>query len=88
MAKTLIGYARCSTDKQDLSAQQRALIELGVAPDRIYTDRGLTGTKTRPAQQRDGAPGKRSATFVMVTGPVDDELPITNVLEPCHWPGN
>lgn len=44
MTKTLIGYARCSTDKQDLSAQRAALVELGVAPDRIYTDHGLTGT--------------------------------------------
>lgn len=49
MTKTLIGYARCSTDKQDLSAQRAALIELGVAPDRIYTDHGLTGTnRSRP----------------------------------------
>jgi DNA invertase Pin-like site-specific DNA recombinase len=49
MTKTLIGYARCSTDKQDLSAQRAALVELGVAPDRIYTDHGLTGTnRSRP----------------------------------------
>ena len=49
MTKTLIGYARCSTDKQDLTAQQSALIELGVAADRIYTDHGLTGTnRSRP----------------------------------------
>jgi hypothetical protein len=37
---TLIGYARCSTDKQDLVA----LRDLGVAEDRTYLDRGLTGT--------------------------------------------
>jgi hypothetical protein len=43
MTNTLIGYARCSTDKQDLTAQRRALIELGVPEDRIYTDHGLTG---------------------------------------------
>lgn len=49
MAKTLIGYARCSTDKQDLAAQQAALIELGVTLDRIYMDRGFTGTnRSRP----------------------------------------
>lgn len=49
MAKTLIGYARCSTDKQDLAAQQAALVELGVSPERIYMDRGLTGTnRERP----------------------------------------
>lgn len=31
MTNTLIGFARCSTDKQDLTAQRMALIELGVA---------------------------------------------------------
>jgi DNA invertase Pin-like site-specific DNA recombinase len=31
----LIGYARCSTDKQDLAAQQEALAKLGVPADRI-----------------------------------------------------
>lgn len=46
---TMIGYARCSTDKQDLAAQQEALLTLGVTADRIYTDRGFTGTnRTRP----------------------------------------
>ena len=44
MTATLIGYARCSTDRQDLAAQRQALLELGVAEDRIYTDHGLTGT--------------------------------------------
>ena len=49
MAKALIGYARCSTDKQDLAAQRAALIELRVDPKRIYTDHGLTGTnRLRP----------------------------------------
>ena len=49
MTITLIGYARCSTDKQDLAAQRAALEQLGVAADRIYTDRGLTGTnRSRP----------------------------------------
>jgi DNA invertase Pin-like site-specific DNA recombinase len=49
MVKALIGYARCSTDKQDLAAQRAELIELGVDPKRIYTDHGLTGTnRLRP----------------------------------------
>lgn len=49
MPGTLIGYARCSTDKQDLTAQRKALVELGVAEDRIYLDHGLTGTtRARP----------------------------------------
>jgi hypothetical protein len=42
MTNTLIGYARCSTDKQDLTAQRWALIELGVTEDRIYTDHSPT----------------------------------------------
>ncbi|MCW6512432.1 recombinase family protein [Lichenifustis flavocetrariae] len=49
MNSTLIGYARCSTDKQDLAAHREALVKLGVAPDRIYTDHGFTGTdRKRP----------------------------------------
>ena len=49
MTATLIGYARCSTDRQDLTAQRSALTNLGVAEDRIYTDHGLTGTnRARP----------------------------------------
>lgn len=49
MAEIRIGYARCSTDKQDLNVQQEALIELGVSLDRIYIDKGLTGTnRQRP----------------------------------------
>jgi hypothetical protein len=39
--ETLTGYALCSTDEQDLTAQRRA--ELGVAEDRVYPDHGLTG---------------------------------------------
>jgi DNA invertase Pin-like site-specific DNA recombinase len=42
MTATLIGYARCSTDAQDLTAQRHALAGLGVAADRIYLDKGLT----------------------------------------------
>nr|WP_281166880.1 recombinase family protein [Actinopolyspora halophila] len=44
MSATIIGYARCSTDEQDLTAQQQRLTELGVADERIYLDHGLTGT--------------------------------------------
>jgi Resolvase, N terminal domain len=44
-----IGYARVSTDDQDLTAQRDALAALGVAPDRVYVDHGLTGTnRDRP----------------------------------------
>ena len=49
MSETRVGYARCSTDKQDLAAQKATLLHLGVTADRIYTDHGLTGTnRERP----------------------------------------
>ena len=38
MAATLVGYCRCSTDAQDLTAQRQRLWELGVTEDRIYLD--------------------------------------------------
>jgi hypothetical protein len=36
----LIGYARCSTERQDLTAQRETLRGLGVSEDRIYLDHG------------------------------------------------
>ncbi len=66
MTNTLIGYARCSTDKQDLSAQQSALVSLGVSADRIYLDRGLTGTnRSRPGLDQALAAVRRGDTLVV-----------------------
>jgi DNA invertase Pin-like site-specific DNA recombinase len=42
-AGVLIGYARCSTDKQDLAARRHMLRELGVGDDRVYLDHRMTG---------------------------------------------
>jgi DNA invertase Pin-like site-specific DNA recombinase len=33
-----VGYARCSTDEQDVDIQIEQLTALGVAPERIYID--------------------------------------------------
>jgi len=66
MPKTLIGYARCSTDKQDLSAQRAALAELGVAADRIYFDHGLTGTnRARPGLNQALAAVRHGDTLIV-----------------------
>lgn len=66
MAATKIGYARCSTDSQDLTAQKQALEALGVAPDRIYTDHGLTGTtRARPGLDQALAAVRAGDTFVV-----------------------
>jgi DNA invertase Pin-like site-specific DNA recombinase len=66
MKKTLIGYARCSTDKQDLAAQRTALGDLGVEPSRIYVDHGLTGTnRARPGLDQALAAVRRGDTLVV-----------------------
>lgn len=66
MTNTLIGYARCSTDKQDLAAQKDALHKLGVSADRIYTDRGFTGTnRERPGLDQALAAVRGGDTFVV-----------------------
>ena len=66
MTNTRIGYARCSTDKQDLTAQRAALADLGVAADRIYTDHGLTGTnRARPGLDQALAAVRAGDTLVV-----------------------
>src|SRR5882724_9357509 len=61
MAATLVGYCRCSTDAQDLTAQRQRLRELGVTEDRIYLDHELTGTnRARPGLDQ----GARSAPLL------------------------
>lgn len=44
MTERRIGYARCSTDKQDLTSLQETLVKLGISPERIYIDKGLIGS--------------------------------------------
>ena len=62
----MIGYARCFTDKQDLTAQRKALTELGVAADRIYVDHGLTGTnRVRPGLNQALAAVRKGDTLVV-----------------------
>lgn len=43
MSPLKVGYARVSTDEQDLTAQRNGLAAFGVDPKRIYVDHGLTG---------------------------------------------
>jgi DNA invertase Pin-like site-specific DNA recombinase len=66
MVGTLVGYARCSTDEQDLTAQRQRLAELGVDADRIYLDHGLTGTKrARPGLDQALAAVRSGDTLVV-----------------------
>lgn len=70
MTATRIGYARCSTDEQDLAAQRSAPFDLGVAEDRIYLDRGLTATPgpTRPGPGPGRRPRRRWQVGLLRTG--------------------
>ena len=66
MTGIAIGYARCSTDKQDLTVQREALLKLGVTEDRIYTDHGLTGTnRLRPGLDQALAAVRAGDTLVV-----------------------
>ena len=63
----LVGYCRCSTDSQDLTAQRNALIALGVKPNRIYVDHGLTGTNRARPGLREALAACRSGDTLVVT---------------------
>lgn len=66
MAEIQIGYARCSTDRQDLTAQQEALVRFGVSPERIYLDKDLTGSnRQRPGLDQALAAVRSGDTLVV-----------------------
>jgi DNA invertase Pin-like site-specific DNA recombinase len=63
----LIGYARVSTDEQDLTAQLEALAALGVGAKRIYVDKGLTGTNRARPGLREALAACRDGDTLVVT---------------------
>ncbi|MDQ3307468.1 MAG: recombinase family protein, partial [Actinomycetota bacterium] len=67
MAALLIGYARCSTDQQDLTAQHDGLTALGVSPTRIYVDHGLAGTNRDRPGLREALAACREGDTLVVT---------------------
>jgi DNA invertase Pin-like site-specific DNA recombinase len=67
MTELLVGYARVSTEEQDLTVQREALERLGVNPDRIYVDHGLTGTNRDRPGLREAMAACRSADTLVVT---------------------
>lgn len=64
-----IGYARISTSGQDLESQVTQLETLGVTPERVYTDVGLSGSNR-------SRPGLREALAAVRTG---DTLCVTKL---------
>jgi DNA invertase Pin-like site-specific DNA recombinase len=63
----LSGYARCSTDQQDLTAQRDALAALGVETERVYVDHGLTGTNRERPGLREALAACRAGDTLVVT---------------------
>lgn len=50
--KQKLGYARVSTEKQEIENQTLALLQAGIAPENIYSDVGISGTVS--AKKRKG----------------------------------
>ena len=67
MSALLIGYARCSTDQQDHTAQRDALLGLGVEVERSYVDHGLTGTNRERPGLREALAACRGGDTLVVT---------------------
>lgn len=61
----LIGYARVSTEDQDLSLQLAALIKYGVREDHIYREYASGGKMDRPQLERALRPLHPGDTFVV-----------------------
>jgi DNA invertase Pin-like site-specific DNA recombinase len=63
----VIGYARVSTDAQDLTAQRDALAALGVEASRVYVDHGLTGRRRDRPGLREALAACRAGDTLVVT---------------------
>ena len=62
-----IGYARVSTKHQDLAAQEDQLRQLGVVPERIYVDHGLSGRSIDRPGLRQALAACRAGDSLVVT---------------------
>ena len=67
MSQILVGYARVSTEAQDLTAQRDVLAALGVESERIYVDHGFTGTNKNRVGLREALAACRAGDTFVVT---------------------
>lgn len=67
MSALKVGYARVSTDEQDLTAQRDGLGALGVEPRRIYVDHGRSGRNADRAGLRQALAACRAGDTLVVT---------------------
>lgn len=63
----LIGYARVSTDEQDVASQVAGLVGAGVDESRIYVDHGYTGRRTDRPALREAMAALRDGDELVVT---------------------
>lgn len=63
----LIGYARVSTNGQDMQPQLDALASLGVDPRRIYVDHGLSGRNRDRPKLREALAACHEGTTLVVS---------------------
>lgn len=62
-----IGYARVSTNDQDLTAHRNALLTLGVEERQIFVDHGLTGANRARPGLREAMAACRGGDTLVVT---------------------
>ena len=62
-----IGYARVSTNEQDLTAQRDGLGALGVDAENVYVDHGLTGANRARPGLREAMAAVREGDTLVVT---------------------
>ncbi len=67
MSKILVGYARVSTEEQDLTVQREGLAVLGVEEKRVYVDHGFTGKNKNRAGLREALAACREGDTFVVT---------------------
>ncbi len=63
----LVGYARVSTSGQDLAAQRDGLHLLGVDPENVHVDHGMTGTNRERPGLREALAAVRKGDVLVVT---------------------
>ena len=67
MTALSMGYARVSTEEQDLTVQRDGLAALGVAAERVYVDHGLTGANRERPGLREALAACREGDTLVVT---------------------
>ena len=85
MTALLIGYARCSTDQQDLTALRDGLAALGFADNRVYVDHGIAGTNRERPGLREALAACRSpitSTAALIAHP-ERGSPAFGLTVPC-----